>query len=168
MSKRICALLISLSFLFICNIAHAQIIDSTFYEWTIYEIGSQENINKKCYMVNYPVKTVSDHNSRNRPYMMITRYQDGRIEELMVYSGFEYKIHSKVMVAIDNKKFLLTTNKDKAWTKNKGEDVIIIQNLINSATMRVRADSSIATFAVDEYSLKGIAKAYNRLRKICS
>ncbi len=150
-----------------CQNLSAQIIDSSFYQWTIYELQSDEFDEKKCYMITYPIKSESDHNYREKPYIMITRYQNRRFEEVSVFSGYEYKIHSKVLVAIDDKKFLLTTNKDMSWTKNKNEDVFIIQKMLDSASLKVRSDSAIGTFAVDEYSLKGIAKAYNRLKKIC-
>ncbi len=149
------------------NLANSQTLDSSFYEWTIYEIFDEKNQEKKCYMVNYPQKSDSDHNLRDKPYVAITRYQNRRIEEFSVFSGFEFRRHSKVLIAIDDEKFLLATNHDLAWAKNKQEDVLIIEKLLNSSILKVRADSSIGTFAIDEYSLQGVAKAYKRLKYIC-
>jgi len=160
-------LTLSIIILFSVSKGFSQIIDSSFFGWTIYELQKNEFEEKKCYMVNYPVKSESDHNSRIRPYIMITRYKNKRVEEFSIYSGFEYRLHSKVFVSIDDQIFQMTTNEDMAWAKTKKEDAVIIQKILNSANLKTRADSSIATFAVDEYSLKGVTRAYSRLKSIC-
>lgn len=147
---------------------NAQIIDSNFYNWRIYESFSKDSMEKKCYMVNNPVKSETDHNNRKLPYIAITRYQNRRFEEVSIYSGYEYKNSSNILVAIDNIKFRFVTNKDMAWTKTKKEDAILIQKMLTSSQIKVRSDSAIGTFAIDEYSLKGIAKAYKRLKRICN
>lgn len=144
-----------------------RIFDSRFYNWTIYETQDGEFEEKKCFMIMNPVKSDSDYYSRKDPYFMITRYQNRRIEEISLYSGFEYKLNSKVLISIDNLKFDLVTNKDMAWARNKYEDASIIQIMLDSAYLKVRADSSTSSYAVDEYSLKGIARAYSRLKSIC-
>lgn len=146
---------------------YAQIIDSSFYRWTIYELQNSESDEKKCYMINYPIKSDSDHNFRDKSYIMITRYQNRRIEEISLSSGFNFKENSKILVLIDDEKFQLTTNKDVAWAKSKNDDVAIIQKMLDSTKMQVRADSDIATYAIDEYSLEGVARAYSRLKRVC-
>lgn len=154
---------------FLVSNLSAQILDSSFYGWTIYEIEAEnEDQEKKCYMINSPIKSDSNHNFRDKPYIMITRYQNRRIEEFSINSGFEYRKHSKIFVAVDDEKFSLSTNNDMAWMKSKKEDVMIIQKILNSTNLKVRADSAIETYSIDEYSLKGVAKAYNRLKTICN
>ena len=145
----------------------AQIIDSAFFEWTVYELQEDDFEERKCYIIAHPKKSETSQTSRSKPYIIITRYQNQRIEEFGINSGFEYKINGKVFVLIDEMKFELPTNKDMAWARNKDEDVAIIQKMLLSAKVKVRSDSAIGTFAIDEYSLKGIAKAYSRMRNIC-
>lgn len=147
--------------------ANSQIIDSSFFQWTIYEIQGDELEEKKCYMVAHPIKTESDQDARTPSYIIITRYQNRRIEEIGINSGFDYKVNGKVLISVDDTRFQLPTNHEMAWAKNKNDDVLIIQKMLTSATVKVRADSAVGTFAVDEYSLKGIAKAYSRMRAIC-
>lgn len=149
------------------QIADAQIIDSSFFRWTVYEIQGEDGEEKRCYMVSHPVKTDSDQPYRDKSYIIITRYQNRRIEEIGINSGFDYKLNGKVLISIDDKRFQLPTNQDMAWARNKNDDVIIIQQMLNSAIVKVRADSAIGTYAIDEYSTKGIAKAYSRMRAIC-
>lgn len=147
--------------------AHSQVIDSSFYQWTVYEIQESELDYKKCYIVSHPTKSDTDHNSRQKPYVMIARFQKDRSEEVSIFGGFEFKLSSKVFVLIDGKQFKFNAKKDLAWLGSKAEDVKIIDSMLNGGVLRVRSDSAIGTYAVDEYSLKGITRAYARMREIC-
>jgi hypothetical protein len=147
--------------------AKSQILDSSFYRWKVYEIQENELEYKKCYIVSRPVNSDTDHNSRQKPYIMISRFQRDRSEEVSVYGGFEFKLNSDVLVMIDKERFRLLAKKDMAWAKTKYDDVIIISTMLSSGVLKVRGDSAVGTYAVDEYSLKGITRAYARMREIC-
>jgi len=168
MKNSVAKIIITIAFLLESSASFAQVIDSSFYRWTVYEMqGEDELEEKKCYIVSFPVKTDSNNEARQKPYIMITRFQNRRIEEISVSAGFEYKINSQVLLSIDDKKFQIPTNGDMAWAKNKNDDVAIIQKILQSAVVKVRSDSAIGTFAIDEYSLKGVTKAYLRMREVC-
>lgn len=156
-----------LTFLFFCNSALAQIIDSSFYNFTVYEIQESEIDYKTCYIVAHPVKSDTNHNSRQNPYLMITRYQSDRSEEVSIFGGYEYKISSKIFAMVDKRQFRLKTKGDMAWNELKYDDVNMIEAMLNGTVVKVRSDSAIGTYAVDEYSLKGITRAYARMREIC-
>ena len=98
---------------------------------------------------------------------MISRFQKDRSEEVSVFGGFEYKLGSKIFVLVDNKQFKLKTKDDMAWNESKYNDINMIEALLNGVAVKVRSDSAIGTYAVDEYSLKGITRAYARMREIC-
>lgn len=147
--------------------ANAQIIDSSFYRWTVYEIQENELDYKKCYIMSFPIKTDSNHSSRQRPQVMITRFQKDRSEEISIFGGFEYKLNSEIFMMIDDQIFKIKAKKDMAWAKTRHDDITIIQALLNGAVLRVRSNSAIGTYAVDEYSLKGITRAYARMREVC-
>ncbi len=156
-----------LTLLFFCSAASAQIIDSSFYDFTVYEIQESELDYKTCYIVVHPVTSDTDHNSRQKPYLMISRFQKDRSEEVSVFGGFEYKLGSKIFVLVDNKQFKLKSKDDMAWNESKYSDVNMIEAMLNGVAVKVRSDSAIGTYAVDEYSLKGITRAYARMREIC-
>lgn len=164
--RRIVSSLI-LTFLLLSSAASAQIIDSSFYRWTVYEIQENELDFKTCYIVSHPVKSDTDHNSRQQPYLMITRFQQDRNEEVSIFGGFEYKLNSKIFVLIDDKHFKLKTKDDMAWNELKSKDVTMIDTMLNGTVLKVRSDSAIGTYAIDEYSLKGITRAYARMREVC-
>ena len=145
----------------------AQVIDSSFYGWTIYEIQENELDYKTCYIVAHPVKSDSNHSSRQNPYLMITRFQKDRSEEVSVFGGFEYKLNSEIFMMINSYQFKLKTKEDIAWNETKAQDVAMIKTLINGSNVSIRSDSAIGTYAIDEYSLKGITRAYARMREIC-
>jgi hypothetical protein len=147
--------------------AKSQIIDSSFYQWRVYEVQETEIDYKKCYIVSHPIKSDSDHNSRRKPYLMITRFQKDRSEEVSVYSGFEFKLNSEIFMMIDDVWFKLKAKKEIAWAKTKADDAKIIETLLNSAGVKIRSDSSSGNYAVDQYSLKGITRAYARMRRVC-
>lgn len=145
----------------------AQVIDSAFYQWQVYEIQENELEYKKCYIVAHPAKSDTDHSSRQKPYVMITRFQQDRSEEISIFSGFEYKLNSEVLLLVDGKQFNILSKKDMAWATTKSADIFIIETMLNSGVLKVRSNSAIGTYAVDEYSLKGITRAYARMREIC-
>lgn len=150
-----------------CSTAQAQVIDSSFYNFTVYEIQETELDYKTCYIVAHPVSSDTDDKSRQKPHFMITRFQKDRREEVSVFGGFEYKISSQIFVLIDKKQFKLKTKGDMAWNETKTEDVKMIEILLDSVAVKIRSDSAIGTYAIDEYSLKGITRAYARMREIC-
>jgi hypothetical protein len=153
--------------LFFLNLSFAQVIDSSFYNWTVYEMQNDEFEDKQCYIISHPIKYQSNQANRQRPYLMITRFQRQRSEEVSIFSGFEYKIGSKIFIMVDDSEFYLATKSDLAWAKNRSEDIEIIQKMLTAQKVKVRSDSAISTFAIDEYSMKGISRAYGRMRDIC-
>jgi hypothetical protein len=147
--------------------ARSQVLDSSFYQWKVYEIQENELDYKQCYIVNYPAKSDSDYPARRKPYVMITRFQKDRVEEVSIFSGYEYKLNSRVFAMVDNKQYQLIAKREIAWTRNKYDDIDMISSMLNGSILKVRSDAAIGTYAVDEYSLKGITKAYARMREIC-
>ncbi len=149
------------------NRANAQIIDSKFYDWSVYEFQESDYAYKKCYIVSHPIKSDSDDNSRKKPYLMIARYQKNRTEEVSVFGGFEFKMNSEIFMIIDTFQFHLKAKSDMAWARSKYEDISIIETLLNSALVKIRSDSAHGTYAIDDYSLKGFSMAYLRMKEIC-
>jgi regulatory protein YycH of two-component signal transduction system YycFG len=145
----------------------AQTLDSSFYNWKIYEITDEDPDFKKCYIVNYPTQSDTNDTSRKKPYIMITRFQKDRTEEISVFGGFDFKISSHIFFLVDSNQFRLKTKSDYAWAKTRAEDIRIIETMLYSSSVKIRSDSAIGTYAVDEYNLKGIAKAFKRMREIC-
>ncbi len=149
--------------------AFSQVIDSMYYGWVVYEYQEDPNddSDKKCYIVATPHKTSTSYTSQRNPYFSITRYAKSRTEEVSAYSGYEYKISSDVYLLIDDKQKQLYTKDDAAWARNDHEDKEIINMMLNASTLKVRSDSSTGNYAVDEYQMKGLTRAYARMKDLC-
>ena len=75
--------------------------------------------------------------------------------------------YQDIYISIDGKQYTLFTKDDIAWAKNKEQDKEIITNLLNGYSLKIRAESSKSEYIVDEYSLKGLTRAYKRMKELC-
>lgn len=146
--------------------AQAQKVDGIYYEWTVFYTDNPYE-EKKCYIASYPIKSVGSNHARQDPYLLITLFKDAGVEEVSVYCGYEYKISSKIHMAIDDAYFRLFTKGDLAWAETKEDDKRIIQRMLQSKSIKIRAESSRGAYSVDEYSVKGLVQAYQRMRFLC-
>lgn len=153
--------------LFFSKISYAeQTLDGIYYDWyvfTLTDLGEEQ----KCYVVSFPKKSIGNYKKAREPYILITRFKDKGIEEVSLYSGFEYKLGSDIYLSIDGKQYTMFTKDDIAWAKNKNQDKELITNLLNGYLLKVRAESSKSEYVVDEYSLKGLTRAYRRMKELC-
>ena len=158
--------LIIIFFVFNVNTFSEQVLDGIYYDWSVFVLD-ELNSEKKCYIVSFPTKSIGNYKNKREPYILITRYKEKEVEEVSLYVGFEYKISSHVYISIDGKQYSLVTKGDIAWAKTKEQDRSIIEDLLNGYILKIRAESVNAEYVVDEYSLKGIIRAYKRMKKLC-
>ena len=142
------------------------LIDSNHYNWVLYEYES-ESKGRECYVMSKPITSDSDHNHNRSHYIMVTKYQNNQNEEVSIFSDFEYKLNSEVKILIDDFSYKLFTKKDMAWIRTREEDKNIIKQMLKAKIFKVRSNSIYATYAIDEYSMKGFARAYSRMKEIC-
>jgi hypothetical protein len=166
-TKKIFAISLSLTFLLIFAAkVSAQTVDGTYYDWTVY-ILDEPGSGKKCYMASFPKNSIGNHSAKREPYVLVTRFQKKRVEEVSVYSGYEYKLNADIFISIDGKQYRMFTKGDMAWAKTQEQDKEIIQRIINGKELRIRSESSKGAYAVDSYSLKGSSQAYKKIRELC-
>ena len=154
----------------------AQVIDSIYHDWVVYEKTQDDQIydedgeeeeGKICYIVSFPKDSVTSYSANRQPYISITHFASSKIEEVSIYGGYEYKINSYIYVLIDDQQFELFTNGDMAWAKNQEQDKNLIQLMLRAGSIKVRSDSAIGNYAIDQYSVKGLVKAYARMKYLC-
>lgn len=147
--------------------AQAQEVDGIYYEWTVFYTSNPYE-EKKCYIASYPKQSVGSHHQRQDPYLLITYFKEQDVEEVSVYCGYEYKINGKIHMAIDDHYFRLFTKGDLAWAETQEDDKAIIQSMLNAKVIKIRGESAVGAYSVDEYSTKGLVQAYNRMRLLCN
>ena len=167
--KQTILILSILTFFLFSPAVSSQVIDSMYYGWVVYEYqeNPQDDSDKKCYIVATPHKTNTSYTAARNPYFSITRYAETRMEEISAYAGYEYKISSDVNLLIGDNQKQLFTKDDIAWAKNEYEDKDIINLMLNSDYLKVRSDSSTGNYAIDEYEMKGLTRAYARMKELC-
>lgn len=166
-SRFLIKFLFKLTFLIlICQkTASAQIIDSIHYDWTVYEY--EKNSGKECYVASLPRNSRTNYTGQREPHVLVTLFNDNRAEEVSIYSGYEYKLNSDIYILANDEQFKLFTNGDIAWFETPMQDKAAIQTMLESNLVKVRSDSAIGNYAVDEYSMKGFARAYSRMKELC-
>ena len=153
-------------FLIFFQKSFAQVLDGVYYDWSVFVVDNLGE-EKKCYIVSFAKKSIGNYKGKREPYILITKFQNRGAEEVSAYAGFEYKVGSDIYMSVDGKQYTLFTNNDMAWAKDKKEDKEIINNMLNGKVLKIRSESSKTEYTVDEYSLKGMTRAYKRMRELC-
>lgn len=160
--------IVSLVFLSLFGVeAFAQRVDGTYYDWTVFELD-EAGEGKKCYIASFPKKSIGNHPIKREPYILITRFNDKKVEEVSIFSGYEYKLNSDIFVSIDGKQYRMFAKDDIAWAKNEEQDKEMIQKMLSGKEMKIRGESAKGTYSVETYSLKGVTRAYKRMKDLCA
>jgi hypothetical protein len=149
-----------------CN---AQVIDSIHYSWEVFELeeGEGDELSRRCYVISRPTTSKTSYTGDRESYLAVTRFQNDRDEEVSASAGFEYKINSKIYTLVGDREFLLFTRADMAWIDSRAKDKDFVEWMLKSDFVKIRSDSAVGSYAIDEYSLKGFARAYKRMREVC-
>ncbi|MDA9231420.1 hypothetical protein N9O56_02495 [Rickettsiales bacterium] len=149
----------------------AQIIDSIHYSWHVFEykeiLDEELEPIKRCYIMSEPKNSKTSYTGNRNAYLSVTRFENERTEEVSVSAGFEYKLSSKIHALVGNKDFKFFTKFDSAWLGSGYKDKEFITEMLKNDFVKVRSDSSSGSYAVDQYSLKGFARAYKRMKDLC-
>ena len=152
---------------FLSNKIIAQTFDSSHYDWTVWEY-EEDTENKKCYITSFSKRSNTNHPSNRKPFIMITKYSNNKREEVMVNSDYEIKLNSDIYLLINDKKlFHLFPKGNMGWIRGTKNNKQLIQDMLFGTFLKIRTDSAFNTYAIDEYSLRGIAKAYKRMKDLC-
>ena len=143
-----------------------QVVDGIYTDWTVFVLDNDVG-GKKCYIATFPKKSIGNYKEKREPYVLITRFERKKVEEVSIYSGYEYKLNSNIFVSIDSDQYRMFVKDDIAWAKSEIQDKEMIKKMLKGATIKVRGESSSGSYTVDEYSLKGITQAYRRMKELC-
>ena len=158
--------LLSLIFFFIFSIASAQNFTGKYSSWSVYTVSKDGR--KLCYMVSYPVRKTGNYSNRGEPYIMVTNVS-GVAKEVSVTGGYKYKSGTEPRAIVDGKEYRMSLTKGEfAWFKTSGYDKKLIKKMKAGMRMRIKGTSTIGTYSIDTYSLRGFTEAYNKMNRSCS
>tara|TARA_X000000950_G_scaffold205367_1_gene247053 strand:- start:467 stop:838 length:372 start_codon:yes stop_codon:yes gene_type:complete len=123
-------------------------------------------------MIAEPEKSEGEYKVRGRVRIVVYRnnLENQNKNAVGIDFGYTFTENSNAFIEIDNKnKFKLSTFGQTAWTASKTEkDKKIIKAMIKGDKLTAFGKSKRGTNTKDTYSLKGFAKAFNKINDYCS
>jgi hypothetical protein len=128
-----------------------------------------EKSGRICYLYGEPKSSRGKYTKRGETYIQVTHRPAAKAKnEVGVTAGYTYRKDSEVEVRIDDGRFVLFTDGDTAWAREKNDDNALVAAMRAGRTMVVRGTSSRATVTIDTYSLTGFTAAHAAIGKACS
>ena len=126
--------------------------------------------NKICFALAKPKTSKTEPVGRKRDpaYIFVsTRPAEKVKNEVSVTVGYPFKSSSGASAEIGATKFAMYTQNDGAWIKNVGEESRLVDAMRKGPDLTVRGTSRSGTQSTDQYSLKGLAQALDRIEQEC-
>jgi hypothetical protein len=126
--------------------------------------------NKVCFALAKPKTTKMEPAGRNRDpsYLFVsTRPAEKVKNEVSVIIGYPFKSSSDASAEIGTAKFAMYTQNDGAWIKNVAEEARMVEAMRKGADLMVKGTSGRGTQSTDQYSLKGLAQALDKIEQEC-
>jgi invasion protein IalB len=96
-----------------------------------------------------------------------TRPGENVKNEVSVIIGYPFKTSTDATAEVGTASFAMYTQNDGAWIKNIAEEARMIDAMRKNAELTVKGTSGRGTQSVDQYSLKGLAQALDKIEQEC-
>ena len=125
---------------------------------------------KVCFAIAKPAS--SETNPPNRPrnptFMFIsTRPADKVTNEVSIIVGYPFKPGTEASVDVGSTDYALYTQQDGAWIKNATEEAQMVDAMRGGQSAVVRGTSAKGTGSTDNFSLRGLTQALDRVAQDC-
>jgi invasion protein IalB len=137
-------------------------------DWGAYTASASRG--KVCFVLAKPkvAKTEPAGRKRDQSYFFVsTRPSENVRNEVSVVIGYPFKTGSDATAEIGTTKFSMYTQNDGAWIRNITEEARMVDTMRKSADLNVTGTSGRGTTSTDQYSLKGIAQALDKIEQVC-
>jgi invasion protein IalB len=126
--------------------------------------------NKVCFALAKPKTSKTEPAGRNRDqsYVFISsRPAENVKNEVSVIIGYPFRTSSDATAEIGGAKFAMYTQNDGAWIKNVTEEARMVDAMRKGADLTVKGTSGRGTQSTDQFSLKGLAQALDKIEQEC-
>jgi invasion protein IalB len=123
-----------------------------------------------CFALAKPKTTKTEPAGRKRDatYIFVsTRPAENVRNEVSVIIGYPFKTSSDATAEIGTTKFAMYTQNDGAWIKNVAEEARMVDAMRKGTDVTVKGTSGRGTASTDQYSLKGLAQALDKIEQEC-
>src|SRR5215472_8592400 len=117
-----------------------------------------------------PQNTKTEPEGRKRDpsfFFVSTRPTEKVKNEVSVIIGYPFKTNSDATAEVGTAKFAMYTQDDGAWIKNVTEEARMVDAMRKGADLTVKGTSGRGTQSTDQYSLKGLAQALDKIEQEC-
>jgi hypothetical protein len=125
---------------------------------------------KVCFALAKPKTTKMEPAGRQRgqSYVFVSIRPGEKVKnEVSVIIGYPFKSSSDATAEIGTAKFAMYTQNDGAWIKNVGEEARMVASMRKGVDLTVKGTSGRGTASTDQYSLKGLAQALDKIEQEC-
>jgi hypothetical protein len=125
---------------------------------------------KVCFALAKPktMKTDPPGRKRDQAYLFVSSRPGEKVKhEVSVIVGYPFKTSSDATAEIGSAKFAMYTVNDGAWIKNVAEEARMVDAMRKGGDLAVKGTSGRGTMSTDEYSLKGLAQALDKIEREC-
>jgi hypothetical protein len=125
---------------------------------------------KVCFALAKPKTTKMEPAGRQRgqSYLFISTRPGEKVKnEVSVIIGYPFKSSSDATAEIGPAKFAMYTQNDGAWIKNVGEEARMVDSMRKGVDLTVKGTSGRGAASTDQYSLKGLAQALDKIEQEC-
>ena len=125
---------------------------------------------KICYALAKPKTSTTEPAGRTRDqsYIFVSSRPAEKVKnEVSVIIGYPFKTSSDATAEIGSAKFAMYTQNDGAWIKNVTEEARMVDAMRKGSDLTVKGTSGRGTQSTDQYSLKGLAQALDKVEQEC-
>ncbi len=123
-----------------------------------------------CFALAKPKTTKTEPVGRKRDpsYVFVsTRPAENVKNEVSVIIGYSFKSNSDATAEIGTTKFAMYTQNDGAWIKNVAEEARMVEAMRKGGDLTVKGNSGRGAQSTDQYSLKGLGQALDKIEQEC-
>ncbi len=142
-----------------------------FGDWAAYSAAPGNR--PVCFALSKPTSGQTNPPNRREESMVVYLFVSTRPKEKVkdevsiLVTGYSLKPNSDATATIGSASFALYTQNDGAWIKNAAEEARMVDAMRKGADLVVKATTSKGTETTDNFSLKGIAEALDRVAQQC-
>src|SRR5262245_60395457 len=125
---------------------------------------------KVCFALGKPktAKTEPEGRKRDPSYLFVsTRPAENVKNEVAIILGYPFKPSADATAENGTDTFAMYTQTDGAWIKNVAEEARMVDAMRKGADLTVKGTSGRGTTSTDQYSLKGLAQALDKIEQEC-
>ncbi len=135
-------------------------------DWTVFKHPVGNDV--MCFTASSPKDMIPKEVKRSEVTFYVTRWKSNPANaQVSILIGYPFKEGSKLNIRIRSQEFKLFVKGDKAWVRDDGDEKLLLAAMRRGSKMKITGVSAQGIMTTDQYSLSGISKALNKIKRLC-